>query len=336
MLKVKAKISTEKQNKIWIQQYRIDESCIRPLPLLRAFVKKLQRIAIYNLLIMIVDIHTHIFDAETDFGPKLNADMSRCGIDPSVWGDVKEQHLKNTLAADVAVVFGLQASATGWQIPNEEVAAHVEKAKHRLLFFASIDPMQPDCLEELEKCRVELGAVGVKMAPLYQNVHPADPRCYNIYRYCVKHNLPILFHTGTSFTGNVPLDYSRPIHFDAVAVDFPDLCMVLAHMGHPWEGETISVIRRHANVYADLSALHYRPWQFYNSMRLITEYHADHKLLFGSDTPFSTTPESLDGVRGVNAVIGKSGLPPIPEDVIENIINRDTLDLLRLPNPKLR
>lgn len=285
---------------------------------------------------MIVDIHTHVFNAKTDFGPKLKTDMSLCGVDPSVWGDVKAQHLENTLAADVAVVFGLQASATGWNIPNDEVAAHVAKAKDRLLFFTSIDPLKPDYMEELERCHTELGAVGVKMAPLYQNVHPSDPRCYNIYRYCIKNGLPILFHTGTSFVSGTPLDYSRPVHFDTVAVDFPDLRMILAHLGHPWEGETISVIRRNANVYADLSALYYRPWQFYNSMRLLVEYHAEHKLLFGSDSPFTTTRDSLDGVRGLNAVIGKSGMPPIPEDVIENIINRNSLELLGLPNPKSR
>lgn len=284
---------------------------------------------------MIVDIHTHVFDAKTDFGPKLKADMSRCGIDPSVWGDVKQQHLKNTLVADVAVVFGLQASATDWNISNEDVAAHVAKAKDRMLFFTSIDPLKSNYMEELEKSHKELGAVGVKMAPLYQNVHPGDARCYNIYRYCVKYNLPILFHTGTSFVSNTYLDYSRPIHFDRVAVDFPDLRMVLAHLGHPWEGETISVIRRNANVYADLSALYYRPWQFYNSMRLLVEYHADHKVLFGSDSPFTTTQGSLDGVRGVNSVIGSSGLPLIPDDVIENIIYRNSLELLGLPNPKL-
>lgn len=283
---------------------------------------------------MIVDIHTHVFNVKADFGIQLNEDLFRCGIDPPAWGDVKEQHLQNTLAADVAVVFGLQASATGWNIPNEEVAAHVTRAKDRLLFFTSIDPLKPDYMEELEKSHKELGAVGVKMAPLYQNVHPANDRCYDIYRYCVKHELPILFHVGTSFVSGTPLDYSRPVHLDAVAVDFPDLRMVLAHLGHPWESETISVIRRHPNVYADVSALYYRPWQFYNSMRLLTEYRADHKVLFGSDSPFTTTRESLDGLRGVNTVIGKSGLPPIPEEVIENIINRNSLELLGLPNPK--
>lgn len=284
---------------------------------------------------MIVDIHTHVFKPESDFGPKLQADMKRCRIDQAVWGDVESRHLETTTAADVAIVFGLQASATDWNIPNENVAAHVSRAADRLLFFASIDPLKSGFMEELERCHRHLGAVGVKLAPLYQNVHPADPRCYEIYRYCVKNGLPILFHAGTSFVSGTPLDYSRPIHFDAVAVDFPDLRMVLAHLGHPWEGETIAVIRRHANVYADLSALYYRPWQFYNSMRLLVEYRAEEKVLFGSDFPFTTTEDSLKGIRGLNTVLAESGLPAVPGDVIENIIHRNTLELLGLPNPKL-
>lgn len=283
---------------------------------------------------MIVDIHTHIFNPQTDFGPQLQLSLKNCAVDATIFEKVRERHLKTTSDADVAVVFGLQASATGWNIPNENVADHVSNASDRLLFFASIDPLKPGFMEELEKCHKDLGAVGVKLAPLYQNVHPLDPRYYEIYRYCVKFGLPVLFHAGTSFVGGTVLDYSRPVHFDKVAVDFPDLKMILAHLGHPWEGETIAVIRRHSNVYADLSALYYRPWQFYNSMRLLVEYKAQHKVLFGSDFPFTTTGDSLKGVRGVNGIIRNSGLPIIPDDVIEGIIHRNALQLLGLPIPK--
>lgn len=282
---------------------------------------------------MIVDIHTHVFRPDLDFGPKLLADMKRCKIDPTIWRDLGEKHLESTKAADVAIVFGLQASATDWNIPNDMVAAHVALAPSRLLFFASIDPALPDFMEELEKCHQQDGAVGVKMSPLYQDVHPGDPRCYQIYRYCVKHGLPILFHAGTSFVSGTPLDYSRPVHFDKVAVDFPELRMVLAHLGHPWEGETIAVIRRHANVYADLSALYYRPWQFYNSMQLLVEYRAHEKVLFGSDFPFTTTADSLNGVRNINHILANSGLPSIPKEVTEGIIYRNSLELLGLPDP---
>lgn len=282
---------------------------------------------------MTVDVHTHVFNPKTDFGPKLQADMNRCHVDPASWGDVTERHLESTKAVDVAIVFGLQAAATGWNIPNEFVAAHVRRAPERLLFFAALDPATPGFMEELEKCHHDLGAVGVKLAPLYQNVHPNDKRCRQIYEYCSSHGLPILFHTGTSFVSGTPLDYSRPAYFDAIAVDFPELRMILAHLGHPWEGEVISAIRRHPHIYADLSALYYRPWQFYNSMRLLVEYGAQEKVLFGSDFPFTTVEGSLQGIRKVNDILANSGLPRVPDEVIEGIIHRNALELLGLPNP---
>jgi len=282
---------------------------------------------------MIVDVHTHYFRPELDLGDGLRADMARGGVNPAAWGDLGKRHLETTREAEVAVVFGLQAQATGWNIPNDAVAAHVARAPERLLFFVGVDPAQPNYMEELERGHRDLGAVGVKLAPLYQNVHPSDPRCRDIYRYCEQHGLPVLFHAGTSFVGGTLLDYSRPAHFDAVAVDFPELRMVLAHLGHPWEGETIAVVRRHPHVFADLSALYYRPWQFYNSIRLLLEYRADAKVFFGSDFPFTTTGSSLAGVRGVNAVLAQSGLPPVPAEVIEGIIHRDALGLLGLKPP---
>ena len=282
---------------------------------------------------MIVDVHTHFFRPEHDFGPGLRADLARCGVDAAAWGDVGERHLETTRAAEVAVVFGLRAQATGWHIPNDAVAAQVQRAPERLLFFAAIDPAAVGFMEELERCHRDCGAVGVKLAPLYQGIHPSDPRCREIYRYCERHRLPVLFHAGTSFVGGTLLEYSRPVHFDAVAVDFPELRMILAHLGHPWEGETIAVIRRHRHVFADLSALYYRPWQFYNSMRLLVEYRSEAKVLFGSDFPFTTTGSSLAGVRGVNSILAQSGLPQVPSEVIEGIIHRDTLGLLGLPHP---
>jgi uncharacterized protein len=283
---------------------------------------------------MIVDVHTHVFDPETDFGPRLRADLARCGVEPAAWGNVQERHLAATRAADVAVVFGLQASATGWHVANEKVAAHVRRAPERLIFFGSVDPRRPEYLEELQRCHKELGCQGLKLAPIYQGVHPLDQRYCDLYTYCERHGLPILIHMATTFSSGTPLDYARPAHMDQVAVDFPDLKIVMAHMGHPWEGETISVIRRNANVYADISALYYRPWQFYNSMRLLVEYRAEHKVLFGSDFPFTTTEDSLRGVRNLNSVLGSSGLPPVPGEVLEGIIHRDALALLGLKHPK--
>jgi len=283
---------------------------------------------------MIVDVHTHVFRPDHDFGPRLFADLKRCGVEPASWGDVVKRHLEATRAADVAIVFGIQAAATGWNVPNDFVAAHVQREPARLVLFASVDPGQPGFEEEMERCHQDLRCQGVKLAPVYQGVHPLDPRYRHIYAYCQKHGLPILIHMATTFSSGTPLEYARPAHMDQVAIDFPDLKLVLAHLGHPWEGETIAVIRRNPNVFADLSALYYRPWQFYNSMRLLVEYHAEHKVLFGSDFPFTTTADSLRGVRNVNGILSASGLPQVPEEVIEGIIHRDALALLGLKDPQ--
>jgi predicted TIM-barrel fold metal-dependent hydrolase len=225
---------------------------------------------------MIVDAHTHFFRPDTDFDSRVREDLMRCGIDVRKWPSTAEEHLNATAAADAVVVFGLQAQATGWHVPNDVVAAHVSKVPDRLIFFGSPDPGQADYMEELERCHQVLGCQGVKLGPIYQGVHPLDARYYEIYRYCENHGLPIMIHMATTFSSGTPLEYARPAHMDQVAVDFPDLKIVLPHMGHPWVGETISAIRRQSNVFADISALFGRPWQFYNSMRLLVEYGTEH------------------------------------------------------------
>jgi uncharacterized protein len=81
-------------------------------------------------------------------------------------------------------------------------------------------------------------------------------------------------------------------------------------------------------VYADLSALYYRPWQIYNALVAAQEYRVTAKILFGSDYPFTTPADSIQGLRNVNRIVGQSGLPRISEQVIEEILNRDALNLL--------
>ena len=126
------------------------------------------------------------------------------------------------------------------------------------------------------------------------------------------------------------LDWAHPRHMDRVATAFPDLKIVMAHMGHPWQVDCIVVIRKHPNVYADVSALFYRPWSQYNALRLATEWGVMHKLLFGSDYQVATAEETIEGLRRVNDILEGTKLPRVPVDEIEAIIHRDSLALLGL------
>ena len=104
--------------------------------------------------------------------------------------------------------------------------------------------------------------------------------------------------------------------------------IVLAHLGHPYEGDCIATIRKHPNLYADCSALHYRPFQLYHSLMLVQEYGVWDKLLFGSDYPFTTVDASLAGMRSLNAMVAGTALPRLDMDAMERLFERDTLALL--------
>ena len=89
-------------------------------------------------------------------------------------------------------------------------------------------------------------------------------------------------------------------------------------------------IRKHENVFADVSALHYRPWQLYHSLMLVQEYGVWHKVLFGTDFPFTTVNASVAGLRGLNDMLEGTKMPRLDVDEIEAMIHRDSLRLLGL------
>jgi uncharacterized protein len=278
---------------------------------------------------VIVDVHSHVWNQRDHIDASFveGVKAARPGVSVDLTVDFAPFMEAMTPCARV-VCFGLRGLATGLHIPNEHVSRFVARAPEKLIGFMSLDPNEPEWLDDFERSRTELKLKGVKLGPIYANFDPRESRLDPLYAACVKHDLPILVHVGTSFVRFGPLEVSRPLAMDEVARRHPDLKIVLAHLGHPWEGETIAVVRKHPHVYADLSALHYRPWQFYNSMVLAQEYGAQRKLLFGSDYPFTTPAASIDGLRRINRFCEGTALPRVSEEAVEEILHRDTLRLL--------
>ncbi len=278
---------------------------------------------------MIIDVHTHAWEVpghmEQGFLDELQA--ARPGVKLEIHVEFAD-YMRAMEPCNRAICFGLRGLLTGLHVPNEYSAAFAARAPQKLIGFMSLDPTEPSWLDDFEHGRVDLKLKGVKLGPMYAGFDPTDPMLDVLYSCCVKYNLPILFHMGTSFVRFGPLEFSRPILIDAVARRFPDLKIIIAHLGHPWEGETIAVIRKHPNVYADVSALHYRPWQFYHSMMLAQEYGTLHKIVFGSDYPFTTPAASLEGIRNLNRFCAGTALPHVSEQAIEEMIHRDAIALL--------
>jgi predicted TIM-barrel fold metal-dependent hydrolase len=117
---------------------------------------------------------------------------------------------------------------------------------------------------------------------------------------------------------------------DEIAIRYPDLKIIMAHMGHPWQVETCVVIRKHPNLYADLSGNFYRPFSFWEQLVKASEWNVLSKILFATDFPITTVEETIAALRGVNRLVVGTPLPRVPEEAIEQMIYRDALTLLDL------
>jgi predicted TIM-barrel fold metal-dependent hydrolase len=132
---------------------------------------------------------------------------------------------------------------------------------------------------------------GLKIIPSREERYPNDPFWYPLYEAFSYSKHVILFHTGQTFFPQAKLKYNHPLALDEVAVDFPNLSMVMAHFGFPWFLDALSIARRHPNVFVDISALslgalELMPWK-------LIESSIQDKVLFGSDYPMYRPSEAV-------------------------------------------
>lgn len=228
------------------------------------------------------------------------------------------------------IVFGGKARLSGIWTPDQHVAQYCSQDPKALIPFLSVDPTQDGWRDELLQGHQDLKMKGIKLLPMYAGFYPQSPELDYLWSYASQHGLPVILHAGTTYVDVAPLDYTLPRHLDSIAIRYPECCIILAHLGHPYEGETVAVIRKHPNVYADVSALFYRPFQLYHSLMLVQEYGVWDKLLFGTDFPVTTVEETVEGLRGLNRMLEGTVLPRLNSEEIENLIHRDAGPLLRL------
>lgn len=279
-----------------------------------------------------IDVHTHVGTRE-HMSDEFVADMTRTWEEVSDVGTTLEQHWEAVQGVDAAVVLAFDAPASGYVVPNEYVAAYVDQHPEKLVGFCSIDPARPDALDRLHHAVEDLGLVGLKLGPIYQHIDPRDERTIDLLAEAVRLEVPVLCHQGTTFVRRAPLAVARPFLLDEVASRLPDLRLWIAHLGHPWCEEAMAVIRKHPNLYADVSALQTRPMQLYFALTAAQEYRVLDKLLFGSDLPFGSPELMAQALRDVNQVTEGTGLPPIDPDAIEAILERDGFEVLGLARP---
>ena len=279
----------------------------------------------------IIDVHSHYWRYPEHFQDDFRQQAKRAKAGVELDLTVRFEDYQRQSVPDVkTIVFGGKARLSGLWVDDRDIQAYVAEHSEQLIGFLSLDPTQPGWERELHAGHQELGLRGIKLMPMYAGFRPDDERLAPLWQYAQKHQLPVLLHTGTTFLSQAPLECTLPRHLDPVAMRYPEVRMILAHLGHPYEGECVAVIRKHPHAYADLSALHYRPFQLYHSLMLVQEYGVWDKVLFGTDYPFTTVQATMDGLRGLNRMVDGTALPRLNEAAIERLITRDSLPLLGL------
>lgn len=233
---------------------------------------------------------------------ELLRQMDEAGIDRSI-----------LFAVDAPIVYA----------SNEYVHAVCRRHPDRLLGFASVRPQAPDAVETFERAVQGLGMRGLKLHPPLQDFYPNDEAVYPLYEKAVALDVPVVFHVGTTPFGSLcRLDQANPLLLDEVAVAFPEMRILLTHLGTLWHQVALMVVEKNPNVFIDTAAYLYEIREIMTP-ETVARVGAD-RFIFGTDYP---TPYVGQVHRLADFVDTVRGLP-LPAETIEAILGRNVELLL--------
>lgn len=266
-----------------------------------------------------IDFHTHCHRPE-HWGCEWDEHWKPVyGRDAHDYGP--EEYDRAMAPVTAACVFGIRATAAGVLTPNDFTERFCAETTTETIGFMALDPADPDVLDQLAD-GVARGLRGIKLYPVLALFDPRDEKHDPFYRAATEHGLVVLWHMGATPSPAGDLSVSNPLVVDEVARRHPDLVQIIAHLGHPWQRETIVTLRKNRRVHSDVSAAWARPLDGYLALARAQEWDVVNKLVFGSDFPLWTPAEAADGLRTL-ASSHPPGFPPIKPATIEWLLDGD-------------
>jgi predicted TIM-barrel fold metal-dependent hydrolase len=238
---------------------------------------------------MIVDAHTHVNNYHDEGVDSLQECIQTL---------LREMRRNRVDAALVLTSYKVTAG-------RPSTAAVVEATRpHPNLFVVAGLPWATFAESDLDAILpgVQEGKVkGLKIYPGYEPFFPNDPKLEPAYAFAAKHDLPVMVHSGDTYTPKGKLKYSHPLHIDEVAVDHPDVRFVICHIGNPWIRDTMEVLYKNANVYTDFSGLvlgdfedRFESYMHKQLQEMLLYGVQPEKCLYGTDWPIASMESYLD------------------------------------------
>jgi uncharacterized protein len=204
------------------------------------------------------------------------------------------QHYMDNYNVDSSIVLSSYL-VTKHRPSVEKLLKSIEKYDNlELIGGYSIDNHTADDFQNYKRWLIQKKLIGIKIYCGYEPHFPSDRKYQKIYDLCVELKVPVMIHCGDTLARNAKLKYAHPLNVDEVAVDNPDLKIIMCHLGIPWLLDCQEVLYKNRNVYADISGLFFGPpVEYYEKClvdrikELLSYTPSPHHLVFGTDCPIS-------------------------------------------------
>lgn len=292
----------------------------------------------------VVDCHAHVGTQPAAFLEEMVVPFSRAAgrpVPPQIHepfdGDAMaaeyraagvDRVLIYAVAADEPRVFG----RTGYPrveavtaVSNEEVAEIHARFPDLTVPVMAVNPRFQGAREAARLARhavEELGGRAIKLYPTYNHYAPDDRElCWPLYETVQELGVPLIVHQSWTTTVHAPMALQRPAQLDAVALDFPDLVIVAAHLGVPWVDECMCLVAKHDNVHVDTSfwTVLEPPAEILRQLWRCHRYGCTwDRIMWGTDYPMVGPAEGLALFRDqLPAAAARTGLDPLPDEALD-------------------
>jgi predicted TIM-barrel fold metal-dependent hydrolase len=269
---------------------------------------------------MIIDVHTHINNYHEDRVVSLEDCLSR----------LTDAMAENNV--DYSLI--LTSYIVNQHRPSIRQVVEATRDKKNLGVVAGISFLnyKEKDLRELSDFLKDGLIKGLKLYPGYEPFYPYDNRLKVVYDLAVEYDVPVMFHSGDTYTPKGRIRFSHPIHIDDVAVDNPDMKIVICHVGNPWIKDCMEVVYKNKNVYADFSGLvlgdfteKFEKYMKSQLEEMILYAGEPEYLLYGTDWPISTMKSYLAFMKQLD----------LPEEKKELILWKNAAKFFKIDVSKL-
>jgi predicted TIM-barrel fold metal-dependent hydrolase len=267
---------------------------------------------------MIIDCHTHLNNYHNEEVDSLQECLEK----------LQQEMRRNRV--DAALVLTSYKSTPGRPPTREVVSATRNLSSIFVVAGVSYLSYTENDIDELRVFLKDRMIVGLKIYPGYEPFFPNDSRMKSVYEMADEFDVPVMIHTGDTFSPQGKLKYSHPIHVDEVAVDYPNVKFIICHLGSPWFRDTMEVVYKNSNVFTDISGLvlgnftdRFESYMSKQFQEMVIYGMEPDKVLFGTDWPISSMESYLEFMEDLS----------IPEKEKKKILFENAVRLFKLPVP---